>query len=165
MRWDRLFADLEAAADDEGLLERDALVDELRDEEWSRTPWRELLGGQVEVEVLGAGRLTGAVDLVNERLLRIDAGNLEHVVDLQAVLGARADTRAPALTSVDARLGWPHVLRRLRDDGDEVRVVRTDGTAWRGQVVRVLDGAVEVRSASRTTVLPVRALAVVTIPR
>jgi hypothetical protein len=165
MRWDRLFADLEAAADDDALLEREALVDELRDEVWAATPWRELLGGEVELEVLGAGRIAGRVGLVNERLLRVDAGSTEHVVALDAVLGARADARAPAPTSVDARLGWPHVLRRLRDDGDEVRFVRTDGAAWRGTVVRVVDGAVEVSSADRATLLPLRVLAMVSVPR
>lgn len=165
MRWDRLFADLEASADDEALVEREAMVVELRDEEWSRTPWRELLGGQVEVEVRGAGRLVGVVGLVNETLLRIDAGHLEHVVALSAVLGARTDARAPVLTSVDARLGWSHVLRRLRDDGDEVLLVRVDGSSVRARVEHVVDGAVVVSSAERTLLVPLQALAVVTVPR
>lgn len=165
MRWDRLFADLEAAADDDALVEREAMVAELRDEEWSRTPWRELLGGQVEVEVAGAGRLGGIVGLVNERLLRLDAGGLEHVVALAAVLGVRTDGRAPALTSVDARLGWRQVLRRMRDDGDEVVLVRVDGSRVRAQVEQVVDGGVVVRSAGRSLLVPLHALAVVTVPR
>lgn len=165
MRWDRLFAELEAGADDEALLERESLVAELRDEEWARTPWRELLGGQVEVEVAGAGRLEGTVGLVNERLARIDAGNLEHVVALAAVLGVRTDARAPVLTSVDRRLGWPHVLRALRGEGDEVRLVRTDGAVVRGRVEQVVDGGVLVRSAGRVLLLPLQALAVVSVPR
>lgn len=165
MRWDRLFADLEAAADDDALVEREAMVAELRDEEWSRTPWRELLGGQVEVEVAGAGRLGGTVGLVNERLLRLDAGGLEHVVALAAVLGVRTDGRAPALTSVDARLGWRQVLRRMRDDGDEVVLVRVDGSRVRAQVEQVVDGGVVVRSAGRSLLVPLHALAVVTVPR
>lgn len=165
MRWDRLFADLEAAVDDDALLEREAMVAELRDEAWSRTPWRELLGGQVEVEVCGAGRLVGTVGLVNERLLRLDAGRLEHVVALAAVLGVRTDGRAPALTSVDARLGWNHVLRQMRDDGDEVLLVRVDGSSVRAQVEQVVDGGVLVRSAERTLLVPLQALAVVTVPR
>jgi len=165
MRWDRLFADLEAAADDDALLEREAMVAELRDETWSRTPWRELLGGQVEVEVSGAGRLSGTVGLVNERLLRLDAGGLEHVVALGAVLGVRTEGRAPTLTSVDARLGWSQVLRQIRADGDEVLVVRVDGSSVRAQVEQVVDGGVLVRSAGRTLLVPLQALAVVTVPR
>ena len=165
MRWDRLFAELEAGLDDEALVEREALVAELRDEEFSRTPWRELLGGDVEVEVEGAGRIAGTVGLVNERLVRIDAAGLEHVVALRSVLGVRTDGRAPVLGSVDARLGWPHVLRALRDGGEEVRLVRTDGAVLRARVVQVVDGGVLVVSAERTVLLPLHALAVVTIPR
>lgn len=165
MRWDRLFAELEASAADDALVEREAMVSELRDEEWSRTPWRELLGGQVEVEVAGAGRLSGTVGLVNERLLRLDAGGLEHVVALGAVLGVRTDGRAPALTSVDARLGWGRVLRSMRDDGDEVLLVRVDGSSLRARVEHVVDGGVLVRSAERTLLVPLQALAVVTVPR
>jgi hypothetical protein len=165
MRWDRLFADLEAAADDEALLEREALVAELRDEEWSRTPWRALMGGDVELEVQGAGRLAGTVGLVNERLARLDAGPLEHVVALAHVLGVRTEGRAPAPTAVDARLGWPHVLRRLRDDGDEVVLRRTDGTSVRARVDQVVDGGVLVRSAGRGLLVPLPAVAVVTVGR
>lgn len=165
MRWDRLFADLEAAADDEALLEREALVSELADEEWSRVPWRELLGGDVELEVQGVGRLAGTVGLVNERLARLDAGALEHVVALRSVLGVRTTGRAPTPTAVDARLGWPHVLRRLRDDGDEVVLRRVDGSSVRARVDRVVDGAVLVRDAGRVLLVPFGALAVVTVGR
>lgn len=165
MRWERLFAELEASLDDDALLERDALVADLRDEEWSRTPWRSLLGGHVELELLGAGRLVGEVGFANDRLVRLDAGSVEHVVAIDAVTGARTDGRAPAPSTVDARLGWPHVLRRLRDDGDEVRVVRTDGATLRAQVARVVDGGVVLRTAERDLLVPLRALAVVTLDR
>ena len=49
MRWERLLEDLEARAGDLELEERDALVDELRDGDWGRTSWRQLLGGRVVV--------------------------------------------------------------------------------------------------------------------
>lgn len=163
MRWERLFADLEASLDDEALLERDALVHELGDEEWSRTPWRTLLAGHVELDVLGAGRLAGDVGFVNERLVRLDAGPVEHVVSLEAVVGVRTQGRADAGTStVAARLGWPQVLRRARDDGDEVRVVRIDGVVVRARVERLLDGAVVLGGLERDLVVPLRALAVAT---
>jgi hypothetical protein len=66
---------------------------------------------------------------------------------------------------VDARLGWPHVLRRLRDDGDEVVLRRTDGTSVRARVDQVVDGGVLVRSAGRGLLVPLPAVAVVTVGR
>lgn len=164
MRWDRLFADLEAAADDDDLLEREALVAELRDEEWARTPWRDLLVGEVELDVAGAGQVAGRVRLVNERLVRVSTPQREHVVALAAVRGVTASgDRAPEPSVVAARLGWSQVLRRLRDDGEPCRVVTTSGAVHDAHVEQVLADAVLLRVGRRSTALPLAVVAVVTI--
>ncbi|MDX6278092.1 MAG: hypothetical protein QOJ72_2220, partial [Nocardioidaceae bacterium] len=41
MRWERLFAELEAQAGDVELQDRDALVEELADGDWAATSWRD----------------------------------------------------------------------------------------------------------------------------
>lgn len=65
MRWERLFAELEAQVGDVEMQDRDALVDELADGAWAETSWRDLLGGHVVLDVLGHGRIEGEVVLVN----------------------------------------------------------------------------------------------------
>ena len=164
MRWDRLFADLEAAADDEELLEREALVAELRDEEWARTSWRALVAGEVELEVAGAGTLAGRVTFVNDRLVRLSSGRHEHVVacaSVRALTGGEG--RAAEPSPVHARLGWPHVLRRLRDEGEPCRVVTTTSTTLAARVDQVLADAVLVQVGQRRVLVPLDALAVVSL--
>lgn len=164
MRWDRLFADLEAASDDEELVEREALVAELRDEEWVRTPWRALLAGEVELDVAGAGRVVGRVTLANERLVRLVAPRRDHLVALAAVRAVVAEGgRAAEPNRVEARLGWSQVLRRLRDEGEPSRVTTTNGVAMDALVEQVLTDAVLLRTGARATAVPLDALAVVTI--
>ncbi|WP_050760884.1 hypothetical protein [Aeromicrobium marinum] len=138
MRWDRLFADLEARAEGEDLDERDVLVSELLDGEWSGTGWNDLLDGAVVLDVAGLGRVEGVVRLATPTLVRLDVGTHTLVVDLGAVRGLVTDgSRRPAeIGPVTGRLGWGHVMRALAVDDAEVRVHRTDGA--------VLDGRVDV---------------------
>ncbi len=167
MRWDRLFADLEGQAEDAALQDRDALVAELSDEQWGSTSWRSLAGGHVELDVLGAGGIAGEVVLVNETLLHLTTASMDHVVAARAVLALRsASRRADPVTQVTARLDWRQVLRRARQDGDELRAVRTDGIVVEGQVDVVGQDFVTVLTgAARRTLLPLTALAVVSLRR
>lgn len=163
MRWDRLFDDLEAQADDLELQERDALVTDLRDEDWAGTSWRELLGGRVSLDVLGAGRLEGVVTLVNEQLIQLESEGVDHVVAANAVTEVLASQRrADAVTAVGARLGWGRVFRALRDTGEDVRLRLIDGTASDGVVDVVGRDFVRLRSESgRDHVVTWRTIAVV----
>lgn len=163
MRWDRLFDDLEAQADDLELQERDALVTDLRDEDWAGTSWRELLGGLVALEVLGAGRLDGVVTLVNEQLVQLQGDGVDHVVAAGAVtIVLDAQQRADPATAVGARLGWGRVFRALRETGEDIRVRLVDGTTRDGVVDVVGRDFVRLRNESgRDHVVAWQALAVV----
>jgi hypothetical protein len=152
VRWDRLFDDLEAQVADLERDERDALVDELRDGDWSETSWRQLLGGRVSLGVRGIGRVEGEVVLVNEHIVQLMGDRTAHVIATAAVeVVLAAERRADDPGPVGASLGWGHVLRALRDAGEPVAVRLVDGT--------VRDGVVEVvgRDFVRLATAPDRA--------
>ena len=161
MRWERLFAELEAQVGDVEMQDRDALVDELADGDWAATSWRDLLGGQVVLDVLGHGRLDGEVVLVNQRLVQLRGERLDHVVNAAAVLAVvSSERRATGESPVSAGLGWGHVFRALRED--PVRVRRTDGSTVDGDVGVVGSDFVRMRDESgRDQVVPFGAIAVV----
>jgi hypothetical protein len=166
VRWDRLFADLEGQAADVELEERDVLVSELRDGAWAETTWRDLVGGHVVLEVAGLGRVEGEARLVNDTLVHLgsgpnDAGPAEYVVAAEAVLEVvRAERRAVPITAVASRLGWGHVLRAARDDGDRAIITRTDGVVATGEVDVVgRDFVVVASGAGRTRTVPFAAIA------
>ena len=163
MRWERLFADLEAQAVDLELDERDALVDELRDGDWAQTSWRHLLGGRVVLSVRGTDRIEGDVTLVNDRLVHLRADRLDHVVSAAAVTSIHsAERRADDSTAVGEALGWGHVFRALREAGEEIRLRLIDGAVVDGSVVVAGRDFVRLRAASgRDQVVPFDAIAVV----
>ncbi len=165
MRWDRLFADLEGQAADLELEERDALVSELRDGEWAETSWRDLVGGHVVLLVAGLGRVEGETRLVNEQVVHVSTERAEHVVAGAAVLEVMAGQhRASAPTAVTSRLGWGHVLRAARDDGDRTILTRIDGTTVDGTVDVVGRDFVTVKTGTgRTRTVPFAALAALTL--
>jgi hypothetical protein len=165
VRWDRLFADLEGQAADLELEERDALVSELRDGEWAETSWRDLVGGHVVLQVAGLGRVEGEARLVNEQVVHVMSERAEHVVAGAAVLEViSGEHRASAPTAVTSRLGWGHLLRAARDDGDRTILTRTDGTTVDGTVDVVGRDFVTVATgAGRTRTVPFAALAALTL--
>jgi hypothetical protein len=165
MRWDRLFADLEGQAADLELEERDALVSELREGEWAGTSWRDLAGGHVVLEVVGLGRVEGEARLVNETVVHLASERVEHVVASSAVLEVvTSERRASAPTTVTSRLGWGHVLRAARDDGEQARLTRTDGASIDGVVDVVGRDFVTVTSGTgRTRRVPFAAIAALTV--
>jgi hypothetical protein len=135
VRWDRLFDDLEAQVAEIERDERDALVDELRDGDWAGTSWRQLLGGMVALEVVGAGRVEGEVALVNEHLVQLTGDRVDHVIAASAVTVVHAaERRADEPGRVASSLGWGHVFRALRDDGEPIAVRLLDGSTREGTV-------------------------------
>lgn len=135
MRWDRLFEDLEAQADDLERDERDALVDELRDGDWGQTSWRDLLGGAVSLQVMGAGVVEGQVAMINERLVQLVAERIDHVVAVGAVLAVHAtQRRADEIGRVAETLGWGHIFRAIRDEGQVVVIRSIDGSSREGTI-------------------------------
>lgn len=147
MRWDRLLAEIEASQLDEAALERDALASDLVDEEWSAARARDLIWGDVALEVCGAGWIEGRVVRSAEEFVVLGSGEREVVVARSAVLGWRGGAgRAPAPRGVAARLGWSQLLRAVRDDGEDVRLVRVDGSQVTGAVRAVARDAVRLGS-------------------
>ncbi|SKB04365.1 hypothetical protein [Aeromicrobium choanae] len=153
MRWDRLFADLEGAAIDEHADERDALADDLREEQWGALGWTDLLGGpDVRLDVAGLGEIGGRVAGVGDVLLVEDAGRRVIVMPEAVTAVSGRDGRAAAAPPT-ARTRR-QVARAVRDAGVEVRVVRRDGRAVEGSIVAVGADFVQVAAGERRVSLP-----------
>ncbi|WP_344199872.1 hypothetical protein [Aeromicrobium alkaliterrae] len=160
MRWERLFRELEASLLDTAALERDALVEELVDEEWTGVRARDLLWGEVVLDVLGAGRVEGQVTQALTDLVVVESLRQEVVVARAAVIGwCGGQGRAPSPSPVLARLGWARFLRELRDEATEVQVVRVDGGRVEGRVEAVIADAVQLVSARAEEWVPLSAVA------
>lgn len=146
MRWDELFADLEAqlaAADSAELAAevadrtrreaaRLALVDRLRG----------AAGARVTVRVDGAGALEGTLTEVGRQWVLLgEASGLEVLVPIAAVLsvsGLRSRTAAAGSAGqVFDRLGLGSALRAIARDRASVALVLRDGSTLAGTVDRV----------------------------
>ncbi|WP_286929531.1 MULTISPECIES: hypothetical protein [Aeromicrobium] len=153
MRWDRLFADLEGAAIDEHADERDALADDLREEQWAALGWTDLLGGpDVRLDVAGLGEIGGRVAGVGDVLLIEDAGR--RVIVLPEAVTAVSGSDGRAATAPATSRTRRQVARAVRDAGVEVRVVRRDGRAVEGPIVAVGADFVQVAAGARRVSLP-----------
>lgn len=135
MRWDGLFADLEAQAEaleqaecaaevetrTRGEVGRLALADRLRG----------ALGSQLRLRVAGGLLVTGALTRVGpDWVLLTEAADREVVLVLAHVLGVRGLGRLSAAPGsagvVESRLGLRHALRGIVRDRSAVRVHLTD---------------------------------------
>lgn len=157
MRWDRLFAALEASAADAAADERDALADELGHEQWGTVGWRDLLGGAETIEVAGHGIVNGRVRYAGDLVVVEEAGPWIAIVPEAIVAVAGTDGRAIPAPSM--RRGRRDFVRLLAEDGGPVRVVRRDGTALVGSVVAAGSDFVQVQVAGRRVSVPWTALA------
>ncbi|RLV54812.1 hypothetical protein D9V41_14560 [Aeromicrobium phragmitis] len=159
MRWDRLFDDLEASAEDVVRDERDVLADDLRDELLAERSWADGLAGAVLVSVHGAGDVEGAVAGVAEEFVHLETGHEDVLVARSAVMAVSGAGRGSARRS---RVGWGGVFRAARDDGDPVRVLRRDGQQVEGEVIAAAADAVVLRTPSgRDVTIPWSAIALV----
>lgn len=166
MRWERLFSDVEAEADDLAREERDALAQELGDEEWASTGWTELLGGEVELEIDALGRVRARLERRTAGLLGLSSGAHELLVPHHAVRQVVSTGRPAATTSVLAgRTRWTTVLRRLRDEAEPVEVVDRAGGVVTGPVEVVGDDFVAVAAPTGRRIVPWTAVAVVRTER
>lgn len=139
MRWQRLFEELEGQVEHEHARERDALVDELREGEWSQIAWTHLLadGTEVDVVVLDVGPLRGTVQFANPNVIHLASPTAEHVIATSAVVSTSAEGRPATVSPVLASLGWAHVLRSVPQEPVRFALV---GGQW-------LDGHVDVVGA------------------
>lgn len=163
MRWEQLFNELEAQTADIEVQERDALVEELRDGEWAHTSWRSLLGGAVVLDVLGMGRIHGTAVLVNNHVVQVRTEQAHHVISTAAVVAVIShERRAEPLSVVTSALGWGHVFRALRAEGESVQVCTINGSTTDGTIDVIGADFVRVRDeAGRELVIPFGLIAVV----
>lgn len=141
MRWQRLFADLEAQAEAEERLDGAARTADLQRAEMAAITHADRLrgarGAAVVLALQDGTRVPGVLTEVADEWLLLDAAGREVVVPsaaVDAVDGLPARARQDG--GVAARLGLGHVLRGLARDRAVV-VVRTRGGALSGRVARV----------------------------
>lgn len=146
VRWDELFADLEAQFEAEEEALRSSEVSDRTRREVARLGLldrlRGALGTELRVVVDGAGVVTGRlVDLGCDWLLLRDGGSREAFVRISAVLTVRgltaqslvAEPHGPVVNRLDIR----YVLRALAQNRSAVVFVLVDGTRLPGTVGRV----------------------------
>lgn len=146
MRWDELFADLEAQVDAKEAADLAAEVaDRTRREAGQLRLVDRLLptlGHEVRLQVAGAGQLGGRIEhlsvdavLVRETLAR---HALVPLAALLSVSGISARSAAPGPhREVFERLRLPYVVRGLARDRSGVQVVLRDGATFTGTIDRV----------------------------
>lgn len=146
MRWDRLFADLEAQFEEAERAELAAEVaDRIRREHATiklLDRLRARVGEPVQVQLLGGELLSGPITFVGADWVLIQVGtNREAVLPLTAVGGVRnlgsEAVVAVGAGSLDARLRLGYVLRALARDRATVQVATLHGTRFAGTVDRV----------------------------
>jgi len=146
MRWDGLFADLEAQAAAMSAAERDAEIEDRTRSEVGRLGLVDRLGGavgsQVRLSCRGDLKLTGQLARLHPEWLLIAEGDgREAVVALAAVLavgGLGTLSAAPGTMSVvDSRLNLALALRGIARDRSTVRLHLVDGNVLDGTLDRV----------------------------
>jgi hypothetical protein len=178
VRWDELFADLEAQAEALRAAERDTEVAELTRLETSRLSLASRLGPAagtaVRVRCLGGTMLSGRLSGSGPGWLLLDEG-----AGREALLAAAAVTSVAGLgrlaaspsSAVEASLGLGSVLRAVARDRSVLRVGLTDSTVLDGTLDRVAADYVELAvhaageprrraEVREVLVLPLAALAV-----
>lgn len=142
VRWDALFADLEAQIDRELRAEHDAEVADRSRTEWGRTALADRLraheGAELALLLDGGHRMAGACVDVGEEWVVLARGGAQVLVPLAAVAAVSGLTRrvAPEAGPALRRLGLRSALRALARDRAGVRLV-TSGGDLTGTIDRV----------------------------
>lgn len=184
MRWERLFADLEAEAAELEARDRDAEIAERTRAELAGVRWAERVRGAIGHDVtltLAAGQLLrGRVSYVGADWVLLDGGTIDLLVPALAVLGVEGVGAAAPGGAEPVPLTWRAAWRTLSRDRVIVSVLRSDGSAVRGGVGRVgadfaeidrgADGEVRPEgvgagSAAGVVLVPFAAVRVVRAPR
>ncbi len=139
MRWDALFADLEARWDAEGRAERDAEVaDRTRREHASIELLTRLAGhqGEVRVRVAAGVFLEGLVLDVGKDwvLLEIPLRRRQALIPMSAVRAIEGLGRRSVSARTARRFGWGYAVRALARDRAVVQITDLDGTVVTGTI-------------------------------
>lgn len=142
MRWEALFADMEAQLDAAQAADLAAEVADLTRAELATVELRDRLraaqGTDLTVVVAGGGTVAGELLEVSAQWVLVGGGTGRALVPLGAVVAVRglAVRSAPATGEVARRLGLGSALRALARDRVTVRVT-TDGAELAGRIERV----------------------------
>jgi hypothetical protein len=144
VRWERLFADLEAQLEAAQRRELDVEVADRTRRELALTTvtdrLRAAVGGRLELTAAGAGSLAGEVERVGTGWLLLDCSpTLTVLVLADAIVSIRGlpGFSAGAADAVAARMGLGIVLRGLAQDRAAVALTLRDGSAPTGTIDRV----------------------------
>lgn len=158
MRWERLFEDLSARADDQDRLERDALADDVRDEHWAQTSLLDVLPSAHAVDMAGAGRLSGRVTGLGSQMFCLETPSSEHLLSITAVRTLQVgSTRPDALPECRHR----QILRQWARDGLPARVMDVDGTALEGGLRRIGTDFLMLSAGANVHAIPFAAISVI----
>jgi hypothetical protein len=157
VRWDDLFADLQAQWEAELRADDDVEIRELAEAEAAGTSFGDRLrarrGAPLTVRLADGSDRTGVVADVAQEWVLIAERERRHLVPVAAIAVAwPLGGAAPAPGAVERGLGLGHVLRALAAEGHDV-VVRTRGGDHAGLLVRV--GADHLDIAAHTGVLSI----------
>ncbi len=177
--WEELFTQLDMELEAEERAELRAEVAERTRREHGEVAFvdrlRALAGDEVQLELTGAGSVSGVVEEVGTDWLLLRLGHgMQALVPSAAVLALRGATRSAQLRTggLADRIGLSMVLRGLARERREVLLTLADGAAVTGTIDRVGADYVEVaehpagearRAGAVRTVrlVPLRALSVV----
>ncbi|MBA2639906.1 MAG: hypothetical protein H0U77_07915 [Nocardioidaceae bacterium] len=141
MRWDRLFAELEAEALDLAAADRDVEIADRTRAELGRIRWadrvRAAAGGRVRVWLASGDLVEGEVGRVGGDWLLLDGDRHDVLVPVHGVVGIEGVGPASASAVGAVALTWSAAWRVLARDRAQVRVTRTAGGTVHGVPVRV----------------------------
>lgn len=169
MRWEMLFADLEARLAAAERSEVDAEIAERARDERAAVDLAARLaaarGAAVTLVLRGGSRVTGTVADAAGTWVLLEASASDALVPLAAVVAAEGlGHRAAPLGAVERRIGITSALRGLAQARAHV-AVETEGGQWQGRIVAVaadhldLDGFGGPRAVRLAALLVVRARA------
>ena len=141
MRWDRLFADLEAEGAELAAQDRDAEIAERTRAALSEVHWLERVrgatGAAATLVLGGDARVTGTVRYAGPDWVLVDAGSDDVLVPAAAVIGVEGVGSLAPPDADRVPLTWTAAWRSLSRDRAEVLVRRSDGKQVRGMVDRI----------------------------
>jgi small nuclear ribonucleoprotein (snRNP)-like protein len=146
MRWDELFADLDAQIEARQIAERSAEIEDRTRYEFGQVTLvdrlRSAIGGQVRIRCAGGVTVGGRLDRVHpEWLLLTESTGREALLAGTAVrsvggLGPWSGATG-SQSDVDTRLGLRYALRTVARDRSAVRIQLRDGEALDGTLDRI----------------------------
>lgn len=152
MRWEKLFAEIEAHSGDVARAERDFEILDRTEGEWAATSWRDRLSpGPISLGVAGLGRLDSHLVRITGAWLLLQTDNYEVIVNPNWVTAVSTSVSgAKPMSALEQRMTWVHAIRMLQREGSRIHVVRADGSSVDGTVRLAGKDFVEIKTDQRT---------------